>query len=368
MVPGAFAGEATEIFHEGIRVPPVKIKSRGEDVEEVWKLLLANVRTPRYNYGDLRALIAGVDVGERGLAKLIRKYGKAQFRRNVLDLMDYSESRMRAEIGAIEDGVYRFQDQVEDDGIESKPYDIKVAVHIQGDEVVIDYSGTSPQALGPHQCHPRRLLFRRLQRHPAGHRRDDPEELGLLPPHPRGLATGHPAQRRLSGTRGGRQHRDPLQDRGRGHRRAGASDSRPHHGGGGCDAHQFRIRRHRRGERRGVRLLRHRAFGLGRAQLRRRQRRHRFHQRQLPGRAGRGVRDPLPLPHRDLHPGPGFRRRRPESRRAQHAAHAEEPGYRDHGQPDVGPPPQPALGAATAASPAASPARGISPPTPPPGT
>ena len=131
MVPGAFAGEATEIFHEGIRVPPVKIKSRGEDVEEVWKLLLANVRTPRYNYGDLRALIAGVDVGERGLAKLIRKYGKDNFRRNVLDLMDYSESRMRAEIGAIEDGVYRFQDQVEDDGIESKPYDIKVAVHVQ---------------------------------------------------------------------------------------------------------------------------------------------------------------------------------------------------------------------------------------------
>ena len=149
MVPGAFAGEATEIFHEGIRVPPVKIKSRGEDVEEVWKLLLANVRTPRYNYGDLRALIAGVDVGERGLAKLIRKYGKDTFRRNVLDLMDYSESRMRAEIGAIEDGVYRFQDQVEDDGIESKPYDIKVAVHVQGGEVVIDYSGTSPQALGP---------------------------------------------------------------------------------------------------------------------------------------------------------------------------------------------------------------------------
>ena len=149
MVPGAFAGEATEIFQEGLRVPPVKIMSRGEDVEEVWKLLLANVRTPRYNYGDLRALIAGVDVGERGLAKMIRKYGKEQFRRNVHDLMDYSESRMRAEIGAITDGVYRFQDEVEDDGIENKPYTIKVAVHVQGDEVVIDYSGTSPQALGP---------------------------------------------------------------------------------------------------------------------------------------------------------------------------------------------------------------------------
>ncbi|MGR9092593.1 MAG: hydantoinase B/oxoprolinase family protein, partial [Gammaproteobacteria bacterium] len=60
MVPGGFPSEATEIFHEGIRVPPVKIKKRGEDVTEVWKLWLANVRTPRYNYGDMRAMIAGV--------------------------------------------------------------------------------------------------------------------------------------------------------------------------------------------------------------------------------------------------------------------------------------------------------------------
>ena len=56
MVPGGFAGEATEIFHEGMRVPPVKIMKRGRDVDAVWKLMLANVRTPRYNYGDLRAM------------------------------------------------------------------------------------------------------------------------------------------------------------------------------------------------------------------------------------------------------------------------------------------------------------------------
>src|SRR6185503_1491109 len=60
MVPGAFAGEATEIFHEGLRVPPLKIVKAGKDVEEVWKLMLANVRTPRYNYGDMRALISSV--------------------------------------------------------------------------------------------------------------------------------------------------------------------------------------------------------------------------------------------------------------------------------------------------------------------
>ncbi len=149
MVPGAFAGEATEIFQEGIRVPPVFIKKGGEDVDEVWKLLLANVRTPRYNYGDLRALIAGTDVGVRQLANTIRKYGKESFRQNVANLLDYSESRMRAEIAAIPDGKYSFSDEVEDDGIEKKAYTINVTVHIYGDEAVVDYTGTSPQAKGP---------------------------------------------------------------------------------------------------------------------------------------------------------------------------------------------------------------------------
>ena len=149
MVPGAFAGEATEIFHEGIRVPPIKIKKRGRDVEEVWKLLLANVRTPRYNYGDLRALISSVDVGEQRMIALIRKYGKDLFRQTVRDLMDYSERRMRAEIAAIPGGKYTFEDVIENDGIEDKPYTIRVSVHVQDDEVVIDYTGTSAQARGP---------------------------------------------------------------------------------------------------------------------------------------------------------------------------------------------------------------------------
>jgi N-methylhydantoinase B len=149
MVPGAFAGEATEIFHEGLRVPPVKIMKRGVDVDEVWKLLLANVRTPRYNYGDLRALISAVGVGEQRLRAMIEKYGKEVFRRTIRDLMDYSERRMRAEIAAIPDGAYAFQDVVENDGIEDREYVIRVKAHVQGDEVVVDYAGTSPQARGP---------------------------------------------------------------------------------------------------------------------------------------------------------------------------------------------------------------------------
>jgi N-methylhydantoinase B/oxoprolinase/acetone carboxylase alpha subunit len=149
MSPGGFAGEATEIFHEGMRTPPVKIKKRGEDVPEVWKLMLANVRTPRLNHGDMRAMISACDLGERRLKELFLKYGKARTQKTIADILDYSEARMRAEISSFKDGVYRFMDTIEDDGIEAKAYDIQVAVHVQGDEVVIDYSGSSPQAKGP---------------------------------------------------------------------------------------------------------------------------------------------------------------------------------------------------------------------------
>lgn len=149
MVPGGFAGEATEVFHEGLRVPPIKIRSAGEDVVEVWKLMLANYRTPRQNYGDFRALISAVDLGEQRLAELVGKYGKAVFERTAADLLDYAEARMRAEIREFPDGVYRFEDVMEDDGIEDRAYAIRVACHVQGDEIVVDYTGTDPQAKGP---------------------------------------------------------------------------------------------------------------------------------------------------------------------------------------------------------------------------
>ena len=149
MAPGGFPGEATEIFHEGLRVPPVKIIKKGVDVPEVWKMMLANVRTPRGNYGDMRALISGVDLGEKRFEELVEKYGKDKFNKILRDLLDYSERRMRAEIAEFPDGVYRFVDKVEDDGIEDKEYEVHVAVHVQGDEVVIDYTGSSEQAKGP---------------------------------------------------------------------------------------------------------------------------------------------------------------------------------------------------------------------------
>ena len=149
MVPGGFAGEATEIFHEGLRVPPIKIKKAGKDVDAVWKLMLANVRTPRHNYGDLRAMIGALDLGEQRMTELLAKYGEQTFKTTCHDLMEYSERRMRAEISTFPDGHYSFEDSVENDGIEDKAYLLRVDVFVQDDEVVADFSGSAAQALGP---------------------------------------------------------------------------------------------------------------------------------------------------------------------------------------------------------------------------
>jgi N-methylhydantoinase B/oxoprolinase/acetone carboxylase alpha subunit len=149
MAPGSFPAEATEIFHEGIRVPPVKIKKRGEDVAEVWKLWLANVRTPRHNYGDMRALISGVEVGAARLTDVIAKVGREKFKQTCSDLMDYSEARMRSELSQVPDGRYDFEDYMDNDGLSNVPAAINVAAFVQGDEIVVDFSASSAQMKGP---------------------------------------------------------------------------------------------------------------------------------------------------------------------------------------------------------------------------
>jgi len=149
MTPGGFAGEATEIYQEGLQIPPIKIVNEGEDNKDIWRIMLANVRTPRHNYGDLRALISAADLGEKRLTNLINKYGEKYFLNIVDSLLTYSEQRMKAEISEIPDGVYEFEDYVDDDGIEDKVFTIKVNAHVEGDTVIIDYEGSSPQARGP---------------------------------------------------------------------------------------------------------------------------------------------------------------------------------------------------------------------------
>jgi N-methylhydantoinase B/oxoprolinase/acetone carboxylase alpha subunit len=152
-VPGGFPGDATEVFQEGVRIPPVKIVDRGQDVEAVWNIILANVRTPKVSYGDMMAMIGSLYVGERRMLELAEKYGNDRLHDITEAIKDYSERRMRAEIAEMPDGVYELERWAADnDGITGEPARIKVKVTIAGDEMTVDFTGSDPQRKGPVNC------------------------------------------------------------------------------------------------------------------------------------------------------------------------------------------------------------------------
>ncbi|MSO95738.1 MAG: hydantoinase B/oxoprolinase family protein [Thermoleophilia bacterium] len=152
-VPGGFPGDATEVFQEGVRIPPVKIVDRGQDVEAVWNIILANVRTPKVSYGDMMAMIGSLYVGERRIVELAKKYGNDRLLEITEAIKDYSERRMRAEIAEMPDGVYELERWVaDDDGITREPAKVKVTVTIGGDRMTVDFTGSDAQRKGPINC------------------------------------------------------------------------------------------------------------------------------------------------------------------------------------------------------------------------
>ena len=359
-VPGGFPSEATEIFHEGLRVPPIKIKRAGKDNDDVWKLLLANVRTPRHNYGDYRALIGSVEMGAQRTEALIRKYGKEVFTRTCRDLMDYSEARMRAELKAFPDGHYAFDDYMEDDGIEDRPYRIHVECHVQGDEIVVDFTGSDKQAKGP--INATLGVTWSATYNALLHLTDPsiPKNSGCFRPIKVLAPPGTVVNVDYPGARSGRQHRDPSAHRLHRHRRAGPGGAGAGAGNRRRDPLQFPVRRHRSRHRRVLCLLRPAHRRLGRPALRRRQQRGQRHQRQLPHDPRRGLRSALPLADRGTVAGRGFRRRRRVSRRPRRLQARALPESADHRQPYGRPPQAASPGDSMAAARRRAPASGSS--------
>ena len=150
---GGFAADAKEVYQEGLRLPPIKIMRRGEYVDDVWKVILANHRTPRTSWGDFHAMIGSLNVAERRLHQLLERYGFEQILAAGQQLMDYSEARMRAELGELPKGEYSFEDWIENDGVTAdERYRIKCTIIVRDDEIIFDYTGSSPQARGPCNC------------------------------------------------------------------------------------------------------------------------------------------------------------------------------------------------------------------------
>lgn len=147
--PGGLSGDATEVFQEGLLLPPVKIRKRGVDDDDIWKIILANHRTPKVTYGDFRAMMASLDLAEERLHDLLATYGAGLVRRACQELITISERRMRAEIASIPNGVYTFEDVIEDDGISDTSYPMRLRLSVTDDEVIADFTGSAPQAVGP---------------------------------------------------------------------------------------------------------------------------------------------------------------------------------------------------------------------------
>jgi N-methylhydantoinase B len=148
-VPGSNASDSTEIYQEGLRIPPLKLYDRGVLDKTLEALIKINVRVPDRVWGDLSAQFAAAQVGKRGLEKLMQRYGADEVDAYMQELLDYAERMTRQEIKAWPKGTYRFLDHIDDDGFSDQPIPINVAITVNGDgTLLVDYTGSSPQVRG----------------------------------------------------------------------------------------------------------------------------------------------------------------------------------------------------------------------------
>jgi N-methylhydantoinase B len=147
-VSGGNACDNTEIYQEGLRIPPLKLFERGVPNEAIFALLEKNVRVPDKVLGDVRAQIAALHMGERDFLQLVQEYGLQDLQGYMTELLDYTERFTRSEIETLPDGEYSFTEYIDDDGIDPGPIRIELALTIAGDTITADFTGTSPQCKG----------------------------------------------------------------------------------------------------------------------------------------------------------------------------------------------------------------------------
>jgi len=152
--PGSY-GATTEIYGEGLRLPPVRLCAAGVMNRDVESIIFTNVRTPQERRGDLRAQMAANQRGVLRLQELARKHGAERLLAIMQEVMDYSERLMRGMIAALPDGSATFEDFCDGDGIveegdkEDRTFRIRMRVTKSGDRLIVDFAGTDGQVPGP---------------------------------------------------------------------------------------------------------------------------------------------------------------------------------------------------------------------------
>jgi N-methylhydantoinase B len=138
-VPSSLSPVNTEIFQEGLQIPPVKW------TPEVRAMMLANTRTPEANLGDIQAMLAALRTGRQRLADVIARHGFDRVREAQDALLSYTASRARAALATLADGTYRFTDYLDNDAVSDIPVRISVTATLSGGQLHLDFTGTDPQ-------------------------------------------------------------------------------------------------------------------------------------------------------------------------------------------------------------------------------
>ncbi|MDP3417309.1 hydantoinase B/oxoprolinase family protein [Falsiroseomonas sp.] len=154
MAPGSYAATATEVFQEGLRIPPLKLIEGGKLNEAVWAMIGQNVRKPALMLGDLQSQLASLEVGAASIRRLALRHGADVMLEACARILDMSEAAMRAAIRAMPDGVYEFEDFLDEDGVSGEKVRLHARVTIADDEIEVDLTGCADQQRGPVNCTP----------------------------------------------------------------------------------------------------------------------------------------------------------------------------------------------------------------------
>jgi N-methylhydantoinase B len=146
--PGSYSATMPDIYAEGLRIPPVRIFKEGVLNQDIVDVLLHNTRNSRERFGDLRSQFAGCVAAERRVLSFCQKYGATTFEAAMEEIVDAAERLTRAAIAEIPDGTYTFEDYCDNDSITDDPISIAARITVRGDEIAVDFSGSSPQVRG----------------------------------------------------------------------------------------------------------------------------------------------------------------------------------------------------------------------------
>jgi N-methylhydantoinase B len=145
---GTYNSEAREIFHEGIRLPVMKLIAGGETRQDIWRLLMINTRMAEALDGDLRAMIGSTKIGADRIAALVEELGMARYRDYFEGILEHADRSFRRCVATIPDGDYRAEEAIDNDCFEPLDDAIRVRLGVKGDALEVDFTGTAPQVQG----------------------------------------------------------------------------------------------------------------------------------------------------------------------------------------------------------------------------